>query len=375
VEGAVKASAGWGLRRFFVHPAGISFVVHFLVVSAVILQAGGDPLALARLGTRYSQGDATGSEGYDGQFVYYIARDLDPQTVRTYLDVPAYRYQRILLPLLARGLSLGNLAAIPWLLAILGILTQTAGTWAVSRLLRGWGISQWYALVYGLWAGFLLAVRLDLSEPLAYGLVAGGFLAHERQKYWLSWILLSLSVFAKEVTAFFVLAALLELLSMKRWRDCLLMLLITGLPFALFQGWLWQVFGAPGIGSGGAMATPFEWIPFMGFFRIGQYSPGYLLAMLVVFGPSIIMPSVWGIWAGFRQWLAGESNVLVISLLLNALLMCFLPFSTVREPGGLLRFACGLILSVLLFAGRYHQKKVLNYSVLWVVMNAFLLKT
>ncbi len=30
----------------------------------------------------------------------------------------------------------------------------------------------WYALIYGLWAGFTLAVRLDLPEPLAFALVA-----------------------------------------------------------------------------------------------------------------------------------------------------------------------------------------------------------
>ena len=371
----MKGSAPWQVRRMLFHPAGFTFFVLLLIVAGVIIQGGGDPLALARLGTRYSQGDAAGTDGYDGQFVYYIARDLDPQVVRPYLDVPPYRYQRILLPLLARGLSFGNEALLPWMLAILGIVTQTAGTWAVSQLLKGWGINPWFALVYGLWAGLVLAVRLDLPEPLAYGLVAGSLLAHERQKGWLSWILLGLSVFAKEVTALFVLASFLASFMSKRWLECFAVILIAVLPFALFQVWLWQAFGAPGIGSGGAMATPFEWIPFMGFFRIGFYNLFYLLAMLVVFGPAIILPSIWGVWAGLRQWISGDTNVIVAALALNALIMCFLPFSTVREAGGLLRFACGLVLAVLLYASRYRKKKVLHYSLFWLVLNAFLIKS
>jgi len=51
-----------------------------------------------------------------------------------------------------------------------------------------------------------------------------------------------------------------------------------------------------------------------------------------------------------------------------------LPFSTFRETGGLLRFACGLVLALLLFAGRSQSKRALNYTVFWLALNAFLLK-
>ena len=258
---------------------------------------------------------------------------------------------------------------------LLGLITQTIGTWVVAQLLSSWGVNPWYALVYGLWAGFTLAVRLDLPEPLAYGLVAGSLLAHERGKSWMSCVLLGLSVFAKEVTMLFVLAAILASIASKRWRDGWCMALITVLPYALFQVWLWRIFGEPGIGSGGAMATSFEIIPLKGFLQIGAYSLVYLLAMLVVFGPSILLPAIWGVWAGLRRWVAGDPTHIVFALLLNAIIIFFLPFSTVRETGGLLRFASGLVLSVLLFAARYRYKKVLNYSALWLVMNTFLLKS
>ena len=375
VKTAHRRPAIHNLVPALLSPAAVTLLVMLLVVAAVIAGEGGDPLALARLGTRFAEGDPLGTEGYDGQFIYYIALNPHPQAVAPFLDVPAYRYQRILLPLLASLLSAGSERALPWVLALLGILSQAAGTWAVGRLLAGWGMSRWYALVYGLWAGFTLSLRLDLPEPLAFGLVAGAILAMQRSRPFLGWTLYSLALFAKEVTVLFIAAHIISELAQSRWRPALGLCLATLLPYGLFQGWLWMVFGQPGIGSGGAMATPFEWIPYMGLVKIGGYSLVYFLAMLIVFGPLVVWPSLWGIWISFKTLLAGDRNVIVLALLLNALAIAFLPFSTFRETGGLIRFACGLVLSVILFAGRYRYRRVLNYSTLWLVLNMFLIKS
>ncbi len=370
---SAKTPARWRTR--LIHPASLTFLVLTAIVVWVIASEGGDPMSLVRPGTMYLDGDPKGTQGYDGQFVYYIARDPHPETVKPFLDVPAYRYQRILLPLLARFVVLGQGAAIPWSLAVLGILIQSAGTWALAALLDGWKVSRWYALAYGLFAGFTLAVRLDLPEPLAYGLIAGGFLAIQRRRHYLAWLCFGLALFAKEVTIFFVAAAFLSALANRRWTEVAGLSLVAILPYMLFQIWLWKVFGQPGLGSGGAMATPFEVVPFMGLLRIGFYSPVYLAAMLIVFGPSIVLPTLWGLWVGIKKWLSGDTNIVVLALILNVLVMPFLPFSTYRETGGTLRFACGLMLSVLIFSSRYQMRKVLNYSQLWTVLNAFLLKS
>ncbi len=365
----IRKSASWAF-----HPASVTLAVFWLVVIAVLAANEWNPLSLARLGTRYLEGDPNGSEGYDGQFVYYIAREMRPTQVAPYLDEPAYRYQRILLPLLGWLISLGSPRLIPWTLMVLGIASQAAGTWFVAEILAGWGVSRWYALVYGLWVGFVLAVRLDLPEPMAYALVAGAILAGERNRPYLSWLLYGLALFAKEVTSAFLLAALLSSLLQRRWRDVSGLLLFGLTPYLLFQLWLWWIFGQPGLGSGGDMATPFELIPFMGLWRIAQYSAFYLAAMLVVFAPTVLLPTIWGIWASLRKLLRQETNVVVLALLVNALLILCLPFSTFRETGGLLRFMCGLVLAVLLFAARYKISRVLKYSWFWLVLNAFILK-
>ena len=341
------------------NPAVVTLVMMTLLVIVVIINANGDPLALAQLGTFFSEGDPDGTQGYDGQFVYYIARDPSPDVVGRYLDVPAYRYQRILSPLLAYILVLGNVPALPWILPFIGILAQVAGAFAVSELLDGWGISRWYALSYGLWVGFGLAIRLDLPESLAYGLVVWAILMSERKRPFIGWILYGLALFAKEVTVLFMLAAVISATAQQRWKDVLGLGLFALLPFTLFQVWLWIVFGQPGIGSGGAMATSFEFIPYMGLLRIGFYSSLYLIAMLVVFIPSIVLPSVWGVWSSIKRLILRDTHIVVLALLFNSLTIAFLPFSTFRETGGILRFACGLVLAVVLFAGRYQIRRVL----------------
>lgn len=359
----------------YITPASVTLVLLAIFLAFVIWSYGGDALGLARLGTYFSQGVEGGTAGYDGQFVYYIARDPAPERVSQFLDIPAYRYQRILYPLLSRALAFGRIDVIPWAMVVLGLASQVLGTWLLEKILVGWGVSRWYALTYGLYTGLVLAVRLDLPESMAFALIVAAILATERNRPRLSWLLFGLALFAKEVTGIFLAAALLSALLQRRWRDVIGLTVIAGLPFLIFQVWLWRTFGQFGVNSGGAMSTPFELVPFMGLWRVGAHSVKYLIAMLIVFGPAIIVPTLWGLWASLKRLLGGQTIVVVLALFLNALVVLFVPFSTFRESGGILRFACGLVLSVLLFAGKYNLKKVLNYSLFWLVLNAFLFNT
>ncbi len=365
------------------HPVTLTFLALLLYLGAALIAVGGDPLAAARI----PPNAATWSpDWYDGQFTYFIARDPNPATVASFLDVPAYRYQRILLPLLARALSFGNTAALPWALWLIGVTAHLWGTAMVARLLEGYGVSRCYALIYGLWVGFLLAARLDLPDALACALIGAGILYGETRPRAnaastgsaggaspVRWGLFALAVFAKEVVILFVAAQIVVDLAHKNWRNVLGLALIAVFPFLLFQGWLLIQFGAIGLGSGGALATGFELVPFMGLLRIGAYSQTMLLAYAVMWGPFFYLPAVWGVWAGVKRWLAGERNVVVAALVLNALIIPFLPFSTVREPTGMFRFACGLVLAFVLFAARYRLKRPLNYAFLWLILLAVLL--
>src|SRR5678815_133515 len=92
--------------RRLTRPWFITVVLCLVYVGIVILNNKVNPLSLVTLGTRFSEQSAFGTEGYDGQFNYSIARD--PNTAAQFLDVPAYRFQRILFPALGRLLALGQ---------------------------------------------------------------------------------------------------------------------------------------------------------------------------------------------------------------------------------------------------------------------------
>lgn len=358
----------------FLLPVFITFCVSVGFVCFTLFRVDGDIMQFIVIGTRFSDGDPNGSEGYDGQFGYYIAMQPNPRIVSSHLDVPAYRYQRILLPVLARIFSSGNPQWIPWWLVILPLLGQVVGVAFVAKIIQDQEHNPLFALIYGLNAGSLLSIRVALPEPLAYAFVAGALYAIRKQNYWIGALCFALAFFTKEVTLVFGGAILVWLLLERQWKSSSILLLVSFLPFALWQGWLWRTFGQMGIGSGGEYASSFEWIPFMGLLRIAEYSWLYFFAMLVAFLPFVVVPSVWGAWVSFRQILRREWNFAVLSLFFHCLVMFFLPFSTYRETGGILRLSVGFVLAFLIYVVNENMPKVLRFLPFWWVYNVFLFR-
>ena len=353
-------------------PATVTFLVSLLYLAAVIIGAGGDPLALARIGTQYREGDIGGSEGYDGQFVYYIAQDPNPENVEAQIDVPAYRYQRILLPMLARVLSLASAKLIPWMIPLISLAAHTAAVFLLSKLLEKWSLNRWYALSYGLWLGFLLAMRLDLPEALAFALVIAAVFLEVNGKSRSSWLFYAFALFAKETTLFFLGAQLLVYLFHRRLREFVGLGIVAILPFAVFQIWLLNTFGHLGLSSGGIRATPMEWIPFMGIWRIREYGPQIMIAFFAIYLPILVIPSLWALWSSAKQFARDGIEFSSLALFLNAAIIPFLPFSLYSEPYGAMRLASGLVFALILFAARYKNHKVLNFTLFWILLNLIL---
>ena len=175
----------WYVRPWFI--AVIVAVVYALLVVGI---NGGDPLELVTIGTRFDPGipeEDGGTEGYDGQFVYFIARDATtaPSFIANGGDFPAYRFQRILLPAVGKALAFGQESAIPWALLAVNVIAIGAGTAALEHLLRLRNVSRYYALGWALSLAILGTARLSLPEALAYGLVLCGMvLAHRERWLW-----------------------------------------------------------------------------------------------------------------------------------------------------------------------------------------------
>lgn len=351
------------------------WVVSFIALgylALVVTANDGDPLVLATLGTRFSEGNPAGNEGYDGQFAYYIA--VDPLGGWQRCDVPAYRYQRILYPLLARALALGQESAIPYALPLINLFALGAGTWLAERILCRYGVSRWYAITYGLYAGQLMSVRLDLNEPLAHALVLAAILAIERKRLGWGAALFALAALAKETALVFVGGYLLYLLVRREGKQMAWLTLGVGLPFAAWQALLWAWLGRPGLGSGGAGATSWEIIPYHGLWSLGAVDLRVLGLLALIMVPLAVIPSVLGMWATARDLYYRRWHPFTTMLFANCLVMLFLPQSTYREPYAMLRLTTGLVLATILYGACKRSKRTLNYTLLWLASLVFVTK-
>ena len=111
------------------------------------------------------------TEGYDGQFYFFIA--LDPVHARDYMhvgtdDQSGFRYSRIVYPLLARSVGGSSPEGIAGALLGVNVLAVLVGTGALAFWLVKRGRSPMYAVLYGLWPGMVICVFRDLAEPVAY---------------------------------------------------------------------------------------------------------------------------------------------------------------------------------------------------------------
>ena len=136
--------------------------------------------------------------GHDGQIYYAMGLDLSGDEVAPLLDHGAYRYRRILFPLIASAfgvlggdaLLFGMIATTVLAAAVAAGATAAAGT----RL----GLSEWVGVAVVLNPGFWLSVRLLTADTVALALMASGllmFLTRERLSIWA----FALSTLAKDV--------------------------------------------------------------------------------------------------------------------------------------------------------------------------------
>jgi hypothetical protein len=267
--------------------------------------------------------------GYDGQFDYYIA--LDPVNARYYMDETTYRYGRILYPITARLLALGQSDAIPYTLILINLLALTGGTLALAAWLRRKSVSPWFALVFGLFPGLFVSLQRDLNEPLAYALVALAIYLFDfggKQRILWAGICFALAALTRETTFVFPILYGLAILFGRSsvgggWRErvranwsprgypAALLLGLALIPIILYREFLFLWLGQLGL-SENNRPTP---IPLQGLF---WYSPWPNEQISEAF--SIVLPGL--ICVGLSLWALAKRiwRVEVWILLANALL-------------------------------------------------------
>jgi hypothetical protein len=321
-------------------------------------------------------------DGYDGQFSYYIA--LDPLNARYYIDAPVYRYERIGYPLFAWLLAAGQAPLIPYSMIAVNWLAATLGTLAAAARLRASGFSGWWATVFGLAPGMYFALRRDLTDALAYALVALAILPFYRggsSRFPWSAIVFALAVLTRETTAVFAVIFALSWLwspsplrggpgrgsqgGLPLWGRAgwgLLYLIIALGPWLLFR--LFLVIWLHGLGS----TTPFEPLPFLGILYYWPWSLRIRFEVLSIVLPALLV-AVIATTALFRR----QITPLTVALLANVLLfVVFLNEASFVELAASARISLAVILPAILAIptldrlGRWRYLGLALAAVLWL---------
>ena len=256
-------------------PPLLVVLLGYIVVCVVMLRTFDyNPTGPIRIGTMlpadrfWSESTkVTEGVGYDGQWFFYLAHDplLRAPNPETYLDLPAYRYARILYPTLAWMLALGQPAAVPWTLLIVNLLAGLLGTAAALDLLRQLKANRWLAVGYAFSPPVLIGLTAALAEPTALALVTAGVALAVRGKHWAAGLALMLAVLAREPSILVPVGFGLYALARLDWRRGIAYLLPLGVPV------LWHLSILARLGALPSAQSPTNFgVPFGGaYYRLG----------------------------------------------------------------------------------------------------------
>jgi len=352
----LKVGAADAGRHIFLTPGLLALAVCCLVVGLFYFTHGRDPLAFVIVGDRFNLGEPSGNVGYDGQFAYYIA--VDPLGAAARLDDPAYRYQRILYPFLARLLALGRPAWVPWTLLFINVVSISVTTELVGRMLARGGVSPYLALLVPLWLGEIFALRADLNEPLCFLLAVVALGLYQRERYWWSAVALAGGALAKDSALLFLPAIVIVLLLQRRWWLSWRSVAIVLLPYTLVQYGLYRWLG--GFGFAGN-AVRFELIPFYGII-LSEPLPARIFLILF-----FALPVTALLVLAVRHLLHSPQAVHAWALLINCLFIVFLTRASIFDVLALFRLATGVVVAALLFcAARGQRRLALWLHVIWI---------
>jgi hypothetical protein len=333
-----------------VRPALVVGCLYVLFIGLDMLVHVHSFLYYAHIGPRFALHIASAAPGYDGQFFYQIARD--PLHAAQFLDRPAYRYQRIVYPMLVWIFTLGQASLVPFMLLLVNFLAIVLGTELVARMLIQQRISPWYSLAFGLYFGQATALIFDTTEPLTYLLVCLGLFLMLRKRPTVAALVMGLAVLSRETAVLFPIGYLLIYLYQRCWRDALRLVLLSLAPAAAWYILVAALFHVKGIPTGPA----FELIPFVGLFYFA--SDWYRFHNLIIF---MLLPTVLSLSLLVKELLQHRwQNAAWLIWLFNLALVIYMSPLSYVELVSAGRLSTGLVLAVL-FHGLYTRNK----TVLW----------
>ncbi len=324
-----------------------------------------DALDFARIGRQFCCGEPAATRGYDGQFALYIAAVGSNAT--PFLDGATLRYQRIIYPVTARALALGNPGYAPYTLILLNVIAHSLNAALLAYLIAK--ISRprfaWAALAYSVWFGALIAVRLDLNEPLCITFGLAALIAYQDRRNRVTAVMLILSTLTKEIGLVFAAAIALHAISGGDWRRGLYVLSAPVIAFLAWWGVLYITFGTLPIRYPAAQnLLP---IPFNGLFA--EETPlefAFLVLWLAI--PTLIL-FIAAAWQAIKRQITFGTAL----MLAGAAWVMFMPDVSWVDPAAAYRVALPLVVCGLIYLAEQNPRRILWAAGLWGTSFLFLL--
>jgi hypothetical protein len=178
--------------------------------------------------------EVPGGSGYDGQFYHVIAHELrlGPES-RQYLDSPRRRWRRILVPLLANALALGQERWIdPAYFAVI-LAAVFLGTFWLAEFARVQGLPAWFGVAFMAVPAVVVSIE-RMTVVVALAALAVGFWYHGKSgPRWAVYLILVLAPLVRE-TGIALPAAAVAYSIYRRERKRAIAEASTALPFL---GW------------------------------------------------------------------------------------------------------------------------------------------
>jgi hypothetical protein len=236
-----------------------------------------------------------GSTGYDGQFYHYVAHDPFLRSdLKNYIDDPRLRYRRILIPILAYGLALGQSGWIDAAYQLVCLLSIGLGVYWSCRFVQDAGISAAWGLLFLAMPAIPIAMdRLVIDGALA--VLTAAYLYYSRSPSWKLFVVLICAALTRE-TGFVLVLAYSACLAWKRELRVAGVFLLSAVPALAWYGYVQvHTIGQPTVIS----LIPFSsvlWVlenplnypsgtPFVGAVRVADYLAvaGMLLGLGLAF--------------------------------------------------------------------------------------------
>ncbi len=216
-------------KRSFVVLSCTALALLFLVFLGV-RHYGGNVSALLHMDVRFGRQHQVPAgvvlykdAGYDGMLYYQVARDVPViffPTGTLYLDSP-YRYQRILLPLIAFVITGGNDRALPFAFLLINLAASLGALALLLSMIRK-RTQMLHALTAVLNPAIFVGILFSLTEPLSLFFVVLFLFLWERNHQKMNAATIAVLIFsllARETTVFLITLLLLWYVFHKQWRQ------------------------------------------------------------------------------------------------------------------------------------------------------------